>query len=134
MHIDYFGPASSTGAAVAAALNAAGLGGATAEQQANWLVYGNVNGETDGVTNGLGYYNHPNDPVATNIGGNFGQTNAYNDPNSPTYLQGAQLGNMLQSLLELKALFTTPDSAHSTYRWNDPSTWPSATVTPTQPH
>ncbi|MCB5186971.1 hemagglutinin repeat-containing protein [Methylobacillus caricis] len=130
LHIDYFGPASSTGAAVAAALNAAGLAGATPEQQANWLAYGNVNGPIDNSINGLGYHNHANDPVATVVGGNLGQTNQYNDPNSATHLQGVELGNLLQSVLELKALFTTSDSAHSTYRWNDPSTWPTTTVAP----
>lgn len=103
------------------------------QQQANWLVYSNVEG-VKGGTNGLGYYNHPNDPIPTFIGGNLGQTNQYNDPNSPTYLQGAQLGNMLQSVLELKALFTTSDSAHSTYRWNDPKTWSTAPVTSTPPN
>ncbi len=129
LYIDYFGPASSTGAAVAAALNAAGLAGATPEQQANWLAYGNIEGIKG--SGGLGYYNHANDPVATVVGGNLGQTNQYNDPDSPTHLQGIALGNLLQSILELKALFTTSNSAHSTYRWNDPSTWPTTTVTPT---
>jgi hypothetical protein len=128
LHIDYFGPASSTGAAVAAALNAAGLAGATPEQQANWLAYGNTEGIKGISSGGLGYYNHANDPVSTVAGSNFGQTNQYNDPNSPTHLQGVELGNLLQSVLELKALFTTSNSAHSTYRWNDPSTWPTAPV------
>jgi len=130
LHIDYFGPASSTGAAVAAALNAAGLAGATPEQQANWLAYGNIEG-TRGGSNGLGYNNSVNDPVSTVVGGNFGQANEYNNPKVSTYIQGAQAGNFLRSVLELKALFTTSDSAHSTYRWNDPSTWPTEPVTPT---
>lgn len=131
LHIDYFGPASSTGAAVAAALNAAGLASATPKQQANWLVYGNIEGLTDIETQGLTYNSHSNDPVATVVGSNFGQTNMYNASNSPTYLQGVEVGNLLKSILELKALFTTSDSAHSTYRWNDPSTWPTELVTPT---
>jgi len=130
LHIDYFGPASTTGAAVAAALNAAGLANATPEQQANWLAYGNVDG-IEGPTNGLGYSNNANDPVPTYVGGNLGQTNQYNDLDSETYLQGVEVGSMLQSLLELKALFTTSNSAHSTYRWNDPATWPTTTVAPT---
>lgn len=129
LHIDYFGPASSTGAAVAAALNAAGLAGASPEHQANWLAYGNIEG-VKGAVNGLGYNNNVNDPVSTVIGGNLGQSNEYNNPESSTYLQGAQMGNILQSVLELKALFTTSDSAHSTYRWNDPSTWPTEPVSP----
>jgi filamentous hemagglutinin len=130
LHINYFGSASSTGAAVAAALNAAGLAGAAPEQQANWLAYGNIEGLTDSETNGLSYNNHEDDPVATFIGGNSGQTNIYNDPNSTTHLQGVEVGNILRSAIELKALFTTSDSAHSTYRWNDPSTWPTTTVEP----
>jgi hypothetical protein len=93
------------------------------------LAYGNIEGIKG--SGGLGYYNHANDPVATVVGGNLGQTNQYNDPDSPTHLQGIALGNLLQSILELKALFTTSNSAHSTYRWNDPSTWPTTTVTPT---
>ncbi|MFA7351787.1 MAG: hypothetical protein WC009_13590, partial [Methylotenera sp.] len=130
LHIDYFGPASTTGAAVATALNAAGLANATPEQQANWLAYGNVNGPTDNGIRGLGYHNNPNDPVPTFVGGNLGQTNQFNDLNSATYIQGAQIGSILQSILELKALFTTSNSAHSTYRWNDPATWPTTTVAP----
>lgn len=130
LHIDYFGPASSTRAAVAAALNVAGLAGASPEHQANWLAYGNIEGIKGGV-NGLGYNNNVNDPVSTVIGGNLGQSNEYNNPESSIYLQGAQMGNILQSVLELKALFTTSDSAHSTYRWNDPSTWPTEPVSPT---
>jgi hypothetical protein len=132
LHIDYFGPASSTEAAVAAALNAAGLSNATPDEQANWLAYGNVEGLTDSEAHGLTYNSHANDPVATVVGGNFGQTDAYNDPNSSTYIHGAEVGNLLQSVLELKALFTTSDSAHSNYRWNDPSTWPTAPLTNTK--
>lgn len=128
LHIDYFGPASSIGAAVAAALNAAGLGKATPEQQANWLAYGNTEG-IKGDINGLGYNNNMNDPVSTVVGGNFGQSNEYNNSRVSTYIQGAQVGSLLQSVIELKALFTTSDSAHSTYRWNDPSTWPIEPVT-----
>lgn len=102
--------------------------GAAAEQQANWLAYGNIEGIKGAA--GLSYNNHPNDPVPTVFGGNLGQTNLYNDPNSPTHLQGVKVGNILRSILELKALFTTSDSAHSTYRWNDPSTWPTTMVEP----
>ncbi|NOT16343.1 MAG: hypothetical protein HOP21_12405 [Methylotenera sp.] len=75
-------------------------------------------------------YNNANDPVPTFVGGNLGQTNQFNDLNSATYIQGAQIGSILRSILELKALFTTSNSAHSTYRWNDPATWPTTTVAP----
>jgi hypothetical protein len=123
LHIAYFGPASSTEAAVDAALEAAGLASATPEQQANWLAYGNIEGKK-GVGPSLSYYNNANDPVSSVIGGNLGLPNQYNNPEEPTYLQGAEVGSFLQSVLELRALFTSSDSAHSTYRWNDPSTWP----------
>jgi hypothetical protein len=82
------------------------------------------------LNSGAGYLNHANDTVATLIGYNFGQTNQYNDPNSPIYLQGATQGNVIQSILEVYALFTTSNSAHSTYRWNDPATWPTNVVAP----
>ena len=123
LHIAYFGPASSTEAAVGAALDAAGLTSATPEQQANWLAYGNIEGKK-GAGSGLSYYNNANDPVSSVIGGNLGLPNDYNNPEEPTYLQGAEVGSFLQSVMELRALFTSNDSAHSTYRWNDPSTWP----------
>jgi hypothetical protein len=140
LHVDYMGPASSMSAAAAAAINAAGLSNAPIAQQQNWLKYGNVNGLPAKVTNlddiqayidanhGVGYYNHPNDPVPNVIGYNFGQTKQYNDPNSPSYLQGATQGNVIQSLLQLHALFTTSNSSHSKYRWNDPATWPTNVI------
>ncbi|NOU40474.1 MAG: hypothetical protein HOO85_04305 [Methylotenera sp.] len=61
-----------------------------------------------------------------------------NNPQSPSYLQGAVQGNVIQSVLEVYDLFTTSNSAHSTYRWNDPKTWPTQAIAPnaasTQPN
>lgn len=120
--------------------NAAGLSGAPIEQQQNWLIYGNVDGLPAGIidskdiqnyiesNSGLNYLNNPNDPVATFIGFNFGQTNQYNDSQSASYLQGATEGNVMQSVLEIYSLLTTSNSAHSRYRWNNPSTWPTQAV------
>lgn len=136
LHVDYFGPASTMSKAAAVALNAAGLSNASVEQKQNWLLYGNVDGLPAEITkpediqnyikshSGLNYLNNPNDPVATFIGFNFGQTNQYNDSQSASYLQGATEGNVMQSMLETYSLLTTSNSAHSRYRWNDPSTWP----------
>ena len=120
---------------VQAAINAAGLNNAPITQQQNWLTTGNINGTIKYLPDGrpiygTGYLNNPNDPVPTFIGFNFGQSNQYNNPQSPSYLQGATHGNVIQSILELYNLFTTSDSAHSTYRWNDPATWPTQVVSP----
>ena len=144
LRVDYFGPASTLSAQAAAVLNAAGLSNAPIEQQQNWLRYGNVNGQTldneikPELFYGTGYRNNPNDPVPTFIGFNFGQSTQYNNPQSPSYLQGAVQGNVIQSVLEVYDLFTTSNSAHSTYRWNDPKTWPTQAIAPnaasTQPN
>jgi hypothetical protein len=126
IRVDYFGPAVTMFSSVQAVLRAAGLENATAEQQANWLRFGNVNGAPeDGlVTPGVGYWNNPKDSVATFVGFNLGQGNAYNQPDSASKLAGATIGSILQSIMELPALLATPNSAHSVYRWNNPATWP----------
>lgn len=135
LHVDYFGPASTMSNAAAAALNAAGLSNAPIEQQQNWLRTGNIagyipEGANADIVYGSGYFNNPNDPVATFIGFNFGQNNAYNDQMSLSYLNGSRAGSVIQSMLETYDLLTTNNSAHSTYRWNDPRTWPTQNVVP----
>ncbi|MFA6282755.1 MAG: hemagglutinin repeat-containing protein, partial [Desulfurivibrionaceae bacterium] len=131
MRVDYFGPAVSMGASVQTVLRAAGLENASAEQQANWLRFGDVNGlpidsknRPDDRGYGMGYFNEPNDSVATFVGFNFGQNNAYNQSDAASKLVGAATGNIFQSIMEVPALLATPTSAHSVYRWNNPATWP----------
>ncbi len=133
MRVDYFGPAVSMGASVQTVLRAAGLENASAEQQANWLRYGDVNGklaDSNGSKDksnpvyGMGYFNNPNDSVATFVGFNLGQSNAYNQPDAASKLAGATIGSILQSIMEVPALLVTPTSAHSVYRSNNPATWP----------
>lgn len=133
IRVDYFGPAASMGASVQTVLRAAGLENASAEEQANWLRYGDVNGppvDSNGSKDksnpvyGMGYFNNPNDSVATFVGFNLGQSNAYNQPDAASKLAGAATGNIFQSIMEVPALLATPTSAHSVYRWNNPTTWP----------
>lgn len=100
------------------------------EQQANWLRSGNVDGQSlegqigSSGDSGMGYLNNSNDSVATFVGFNLGQGNAYNQPDAASKLAGAQTGSILQSIMEVPALLATPTSAHSVYRWNNPVTWP----------
>ncbi|MCB5183820.1 hemagglutinin repeat-containing protein [Methylobacillus gramineus] len=135
LKVDFLGPAASISAAADASINAAGLSNATLEEKMNWIKYGNTNGlPTDlkpvqvpdyiNINYGLGYYNHSNDTVATIVGGNVGMSDQYQGVNLVGQVPGSESRNMLTSLQEIYALFTRNDSAHSTYRWNDPKTWP----------
>lgn len=133
IRVDYFGPAASMPSSVQAVLRAAGMADKTAAEQANWLRSGDVNGPPvdSGISTerpkqvyGMGYMNEPNDSVATFVGFNLGQGNAYNQPDAASKLAGATIGSILQSIMEVPALLATPTSAHSVYRWNNPATWP----------
>lgn len=142
IHTDYFGPAASISSAAEAAINAAGLSSATLQEKMNWLKYGDVNGLPQKIVeegekaiiqytksnHGAGYYNHGNDPVATFVGANFGLTNQLDGTNLIGQISGSEARNILQSIMEIYALFTTSNSAHSTYRWNDPRTWPTQQI------
>ncbi len=72
----------------------------------------------------MGYLNKPNDSVATFVGFNLGQGNAYNQSDAASKLDGATIGSIFQSIMEVPVLLATPTSAHSVYRSNDPATWP----------
>ncbi|MFL9608665.1 hemagglutinin repeat-containing protein [Methylobacillus sp. Pita2] len=141
LKVDFLGPAASISAAADAAINAAGLANATLEEKMNWIKYGNTNGlpainpdllnDYTNINYGLGYYNHSNDTVATIVGGNVGMSDQYQGANLVGVVPGSESRNLASSLKEIFALFTTSNSAHSTYRWNDPKTWPTTQLTTT---
>jgi filamentous hemagglutinin len=129
LYVKYYGPASSVDEALQASLNAAGLSEATAIEKENWINHGEKNGPNGNGLKGFEYFNHPDDTVASLIGWNIGKRYELYIPkeNKNIQIPGVNKTNLIGSLFEIISL-TSSDSAHGTYRWNNPATWPTEPV------